>query len=140
MLESIQAMSLLTIIEALGPILLLAALIYGTVQWSRRRRGRTDVVRKAATRRLYREADREEATGREPALAGGIARTPPVSDVDPATLGRLRSGRESERLSEDDIARMHFGPRGVPGETAKPKQLDEAVTQIPKSLDPGHTA
>ena len=36
MLESIQAMSLLTIMEVPGPLLLAAALIYGTVQWSRR--------------------------------------------------------------------------------------------------------
>jgi hypothetical protein len=140
MLETVQAMSLLTIMEIVGPILLLAALIYGTVQWSRRRAGRMDAVREAATRRLYREADREEVMGQEPALTGAVARPARTSDIDPATLGRLRSGRESERLSEDDIARMRFGPRGVPGEDRKPKQLDEAVTQIPKSLDPGHTA
>ena len=34
MLESIQAMSLLTIMEIVGPLLLLAVLIYGTLQWS----------------------------------------------------------------------------------------------------------
>jgi hypothetical protein len=36
-LDSVQAMSLLTIMEIIGPVLLLAVLIYGTVQWSRRR-------------------------------------------------------------------------------------------------------
>ena len=47
MLESIQAMSLLTIMEIVGPVLLLAVLIYGTLQWSRRRRGPTQAVREA---------------------------------------------------------------------------------------------
>jgi hypothetical protein len=135
MLESIQAMSLLTIMEIVGPILLAAALIYGSVQWSRRRM--RDGVRDAATRRLYREAEREELREQEPELAGTAAATQPP---DPATLGRLRSGRENGRLSEDDIVQTHFGPRGVPGEAPKAKTLDEAVTQIPKPLDPGHTA
>jgi len=138
MLESVQAMSLLTIMEIVGPILLAAALIYGSVQWSRRRM--RDGVRDAATRRLYREAKREELREQEPELAGTAAATQPARRPDPATLGRLRSGRENERLSEDDIVQTHFGPRGVPGEAPKAKTLDEAVTKIPKPLDPGHTA
>ncbi len=145
MLESIQAMSLLTIMEIVGPMLLAAALIYGTVQWSRRRAGMTDRVREAATRRLYREAARKETTEQEPELACTAAASEESQAVDPATLdpatlGRLRSGREGERPSEDDIVQAHFGPRGVPGEAPIPKHLDEAVTQIPKPLDPGHTA
>jgi hypothetical protein len=40
-LESLQAISLLTIMEIVGPVILLAVLIYGTLQWSRRRRGRS---------------------------------------------------------------------------------------------------
>ena len=140
MLESIQAMSLLTIMEIAGPILLAAALIYGTVQWSRRRAERTDGVREAATRRLYREAERGELMEQKPELAGTATATQPQRGVDPATLGRLRSGREDERLSEDDIVQAQFGPRRVPGEAPKAKILDEAVTQIPKPLDPGHTA
>ena len=47
MLESLQAMSLLTIMEIIGPILLFAVLIYGTMQWSGRRRGPTEAVREA---------------------------------------------------------------------------------------------
>ena len=42
MLDSIQAMSLLTVMEIIGPVLLMAVLIYGTVQFAegagRRRR------------------------------------------------------------------------------------------------------
>ena len=60
MLESIQAISLLTIMEIVGPVLLLAVLIYGTLQWSRRRRGPTQAVREASTRELYREGAKEE--------------------------------------------------------------------------------
>ena len=60
MLESLQAMSLLTIMEIVGPVLLLAVLIYGTLQWSRRKRGLTQAVREEATRELYREGARAE--------------------------------------------------------------------------------
>jgi hypothetical protein len=59
-LESLQAMSLLTIMEIVGPVLLLAVLIYGTLQWSRRKRGLTQAVREEATRELYREGARAE--------------------------------------------------------------------------------
>jgi hypothetical protein len=59
-LDSAQAMSLLTIMEIIGPVLLIAVLIYGTIQWSRRRRGPTEAVREGATRQLYREAAEAE--------------------------------------------------------------------------------
>jgi len=66
-LESIQAISLLTIMEVVGPLLLLAVLVYGTLQWSRRRRGPTQAVGdEASTRQLYREgaeAEKREETG-----------------------------------------------------------------------------
>src|SRR3954453_1752432 len=55
MLEPLQGMSLLTIMEIVGPLLLLAVLICGALQWSRRRRGPTQAVREASTRQLYRE-------------------------------------------------------------------------------------
>ena len=60
MFESIQAMSLLTIMEIVGPVLLLAVLIYGTLQWSRSRRGPKRAVREESTRELYREGARAE--------------------------------------------------------------------------------
>ena len=74
MLNSLQAMSLLTIMEIIGPILLFAVLIYGTMQWSRRRRGPTQAVREASTRELYREgarAEKREEAGE--AVGGGKA-------------------------------------------------------------------
>jgi hypothetical protein len=70
LLESIQAVSLLTIMEIVGPVLLLAVLIYGTLQWSRRRRGPTQAVREASKREPYREgakAETREEAGKAPA-------------------------------------------------------------------------
>jgi hypothetical protein len=64
-LESIEAVSLLTIMEIVGPVLLLAVLIYGTLQWSRRRRGPTQALREEATRELYREGARTEKREQE---------------------------------------------------------------------------
>jgi hypothetical protein len=76
--DSLQAMSLLTIMEIIGPILLFAVLIYGTMQWSRRRRGPTQAAREASTRELYREgarAEKREEAGE--ASAGGTPTTQP---------------------------------------------------------------
>ena len=58
----------------------------------------------------------------------------------PKILGKLRSGRDDDRPTEDDIAKQRLGPRGLPGEPAQPNALRESETQIPKGLDPGHTA
>jgi hypothetical protein len=58
----------------------------------------------------------------------------------PRIAGKLRSGRQSDRPSEDDLVREHMGPRGLPGEPARANALRESETQIPKGLDPGHTA
>ena len=58
----------------------------------------------------------------------------------PRILGKLRSGRDNNRATEDDIAKQHMGPRGLPGESAPANVLRENETQIPKGLDPGHTA
>ena len=58
----------------------------------------------------------------------------------PRILGKLRSGRDDNRPTEDDIAKQHMGPRGLPGESAPATVLRENETQIPKGLDPGHTA
>jgi len=74
-------MSLLTVMEVVGPVLLLAVLIYGTLQWSRRRRGPTQAVREASTRQLYREgakAEEREEAGR--ASAGASPTNRPQRD------------------------------------------------------------
>ena len=63
-----------------------------------------------------------------------------ITALDPKTLGRLRAGREGDRLSEDDSARQKMGARGLPGEPLVVNELTESETQIPKPLDPGHTA
>jgi hypothetical protein len=65
MLETTESVSLLAIMEIVGPIVLLAALIYGTVQWRRRQRSATsDRAREAATRQLYERGAEQERTGK----------------------------------------------------------------------------
>ena len=59
MLETITSVSLLTLMEIFGPIVLGLALVYAIVRMrgrSRAERAYTD----DATRRLYREGDRQE--------------------------------------------------------------------------------
>jgi hypothetical protein len=77
----------------------------------------------------------EENKGRTVLGANADVRLP-----NPRILGKLRSGRDDNRPSEDDIAKEHMGPRGVPGEPPQANALRESETQISKALDPGHTA
>jgi len=58
---------------------------------------------------------------------------------DPLTLGKIRSGRDEGRRTEDDIAREKQGEQGTPGK-AKPQQLSDERLQNPKAIDPGHVA
>jgi hypothetical protein len=58
---------------------------------------------------------------------------------DPLTTGKIRSGRDDERPTEDDIARARAGQQGFPGK-AKPQVRSDECLQNPKSNDPGHTA
>ena len=48
--------------------------------------------------------------------------------------------QQGERPTEDDIAKAKLGPLGVPGKPDKAPVADEDELQIPKALDPGHTA
>jgi hypothetical protein len=136
MLDTLSSTSLLVAMEIIGPIVLAAALIYASVEWSRRRKASV-AVSETATDGLYRQADRQER--REEASASDLSTMRPELDEVPANprlRGKLRSGREGSRLSEDDLAREHLSARS----DAKPKLLDERELQISKHLDPGHTA
>ena len=115
------------ILEIVGLLVLLAVLVCGAVVW--RRQHRTQ-ARDIARPKLSAGGDTRHVASRE-ASAGSI----PLS-----VLGKLRAGREDDRPSEDDLVRMHMGPRGLPGEPAPSYDLPEKETQIPKPLDPGHTA
>jgi hypothetical protein len=119
-------MALITGIEILGAIVLAAAAIYVATRWSRRR-----------DKRYSSEA------ACSPSDAAPIQKRASPSDaevLDPMNLGKLRSAREGDRPSEDDIAREKMGPRGKPGEPPVVPDLTESETQMPKPLDPGHTA
>jgi hypothetical protein len=48
--------------------------------------------------------------------------------------------REEDRVTEDDIAKKELGEQGVPGRPPKPPIADEDELDIPKTIDPGHTA
>ena len=59
--------------------------------------------------------------------------------TDPLTKGKIRSGRDDGRVTEDDIAREREGEQGIPGRT-KPQLEDDDRLQNPTLIDPGHTA
>jgi hypothetical protein len=128
LLDTIAAMLALTAVEVVGAALFILALACAALHFWRRRSKR----RQRATRSL---PEMEANDWPEPSLV------PSVSNMlSPKILGKLRSGREHGRLSEDDLALQTVGRRGLPGEPAPPNELRESETQIPKSLDPGHTA
>ena len=43
-------------------------------------------------------------------------------------------------LTEDDIQREQFGPRGVPGAPDPAKMTPQREKKTPKHIDPGHTS
>jgi hypothetical protein len=114
------------VLAVVGAIVLATAAIYGARRWANRRSKRLNPAPEAVTRTTTEAREGESAS--IPAA------------LDPMTLGRLRAGREGDRLSEDDIARQKMGARGLSGEDPVPNELRESETQIPKHLDPGHTA
>jgi hypothetical protein len=54
--------------------------------------------------------------------------------------GSGQLGDTKPRLSEDDIQREMFGPRGVPGRPDPARMVPQQEKNIPKDVDPGHTA
>ena len=58
----------------------------------------------------------------------------------PLVRGKLRAERDDERPTEDDIAKAGLGEQGIPDKPPKPPVAEEDELQIPKLIDPGHTA
>ena len=58
----------------------------------------------------------------------------------PLVKGKLRAERDDGRPTEDDIAKARLGEQGIPDKPPKPPIADEDELQIPKEIDPGHTA
>jgi hypothetical protein len=54
--------------------------------------------------------------------------------------GSGQLGDTTPRLSEDDIQREMFGPRGVRGQPDPAKMVPQQEKNTPKDFDPGHTA
>jgi hypothetical protein len=58
----------------------------------------------------------------------------------PIEKARVRQGRDDGRPTEDDLAKAKLGPQGVPLKPDKPTIADAHELQLPKAIDPGHTA
>jgi hypothetical protein len=126
MLQVLEELSLLSITAIVTAIVLAAALVYALVQWLPARR---------------RNTGRAPADVRMEPVSASRGTVPSTDTLpNPRTAAKVRVGREDGRRSEDDIARERMGARGRPGEPAPAPALDESITQIPKHLDPGHTA
>jgi hypothetical protein len=54
--------------------------------------------------------------------------------------GSGQLGDTKPRLSEDDIQREKFGPRGVPGQSDPARMVPQQEKNTPKHIDPGHTS
>lgn len=54
--------------------------------------------------------------------------------------GSGQSGDTKPRLSEDDIQREKFGPRGVPGQSDPARMVPQQEKNTSKHIDPGHTS
>jgi hypothetical protein len=72
-------------------------------------------------------------------ISWGVSSVIEDAMTDPLTRGKIRSGRDDGRPTEDDIARQRVGQQGVPG-VAKPQVMDDDKLQNPKPIDPGHVA
>ena len=59
--------------------------------------------------------------------------------IDPRVSGKLRSERDDDRLTEDDIAKAKLGPRGVPGAPDTVRKTPELTKNTSPITDPGHT-
>jgi hypothetical protein len=122
-------MSLREIVEIVGLLVVVAGLVCGVLIWRQRHpRHARDLTRR-------KPSDPNAAQTR-----AAVSQEASSQALPPSVVGKLRAGREGDRLSEDDLVRAHMGPRGIPGEPAPANTLRESETQIPKPLDPGHTA
>jgi hypothetical protein len=55
-------------------------------------------------------------------------------------MSKPRAERDAPDKTEDDIAKEELGEQGVPGQPPKPPVADADRLQIPRHIDPGHTA
>jgi|tagenome__1003787_1003787.scaffolds.fasta_scaffold19166207_1 hypothetical protein len=60
--------------------------------------------------------------------------------IDPRTQGKLRSGRDDHRPTEDDIAKAKLGPRGVPGAPDAVRETPEMTKNTPPAHAPKFVA
>ena len=111
----------LEIIFFIGAFVLLVALIYGTLSYHYRNRA-NDSLAEEVTRRRYLGED--DATTLQPSVAPRM-REP--NGVEPP-------------LSEEDIQRAAFGPRGVKDAPDPAVMTPQRAKKTPSFIDPGHTS
>jgi hypothetical protein len=130
-----RTMPTLTLIAGITVVALLGvALVYAVGRWRRRRKSA------GVAAHALRETRTTSPPSQLPVRDDSADLSKDVSATNPKLMGKLRSGREADRPSEDDLAQQHIGWRGLPGERPRSDSLPEKITQIPKPLDPGHTA
>lgn len=105
----------------IGAFVLLVALIYATLSYRYRNRA-NDALAEEVTRRRY--LGQENATMIQPGVAPR-AREP--NGVEPP-------------LSEEDIQRAAFGPRGVKGAPDPAVMTPQRAKKTPSNIDPGHVS
>jgi hypothetical protein len=138
-------MPIATVLITVALTVLVLTLIYAAAQRLWHRQNNAAQQRDAGARLPAREASERLQYPSVPPRVEEIPdpvpdRSADLSAGNPKILGKLRSGREGNRPSEDDLAQLHAGRLGQPGERTAANALPENITQIPKPLDPGHTA
>ncbi len=109
-----------SLVTIAGPLVLLAALIYGAVMWRRRRSPREEAKRDRSTRALYEEVE----TG----TADGDIVSPPIAP------------RDKARQTEDEIARERLGGSRGARELGEAPMVPQQGKNTPRDVEPGHTA
>jgi hypothetical protein len=112
----------LEIIYFIGAFVLLIALVFATLSYHYRNRA-NDLLAEEVTRKRY--LDEEEN----------------AAPLQPSVAPRLREPNGVEPpLTEDDIQRAAFGPRGVKDAPDPAVMTPQRAKKTPKYIDPGHVS
>jgi len=116
------------LMAVIGPLLLLAALIYGVMRY-RRHSGAAQTAADAKVREIYQEPD-----GNSDAVSN--------SDTVPLQpAARDRQGRAiQERVTEDDIAQASLGGTRGSRDLGDAPMVPQQGKNTPRRYEPGHTA
>jgi hypothetical protein len=111
----------------IGAVVLLAAIIYA-VAASRHRNRTVDPIRDEARRAQYRDDQGKAERAAQRATPSAANSNRPVSDA------------VERPLTEDDLQRAQFGPRGVKGAPDPARMTPQRAKKTPKHVDKGHVS